>query len=289
MTNENSNAAPIESSVLSVINELLPLFRKFVTGKYAIALGGSLAKGKGDKHSDIDIYLFAHGVVSLEERIKLVKDFAGDQSNFFVDFDFQTSWWGTVADFDFKNYRIESTIRSVERVEKVISDCRAGVIENIRTSWNPYGFYNYVYLSDIESAYSLEDSSHILSAWKSQVASYPHKLKSAIVARSLEGTKFWLDNFHYLSAIQRDDFLYTSGIVQGSLHHLIQILFAINDKYYVGDKKNLEAVQEMKLKPEDFKERVKVLLATTSKVDVLEKQREVLKALVSDVEKLVAL
>ena len=98
---------------------LLPMFRQFATGRYAIALGGSLAKRKGDRHSDLDIYIFADGVVSVEERLALIKRYAGEWP--WVGCDFQTCWWGTCGDFGYRGLRVESTVRPVARADQVIA------------------------------------------------------------------------------------------------------------------------------------------------------------------------
>lgn len=270
----------------AVIEELLPTLRSFVSGRYAISLGGSLSKGVGDAHSDIDFYLFAEGIAPEAERIAAIKSLQGVEDGPWVGFDFEESWWGSSGDFRYKGFLVESTVRSVGRIDRVLQDCLDGKVENIPTTWNPFGFYNHCYLSDIKHAASLEDPAGLLAGWKASIAAYPPKLKQAILAKHLPAARFWLDNPHYLSAILRQDLPYTAGIVQGSLHHMIQLLYAANEIYYGGDKKNLEAVAAMQLKPAGFAERARALLTAQGSVEALQAQRQQLKALLADVEAL---
>lgn len=264
------------------ISSLLPLLRQFTRGKHAICLGGSLSKGKGDAHSDIDLYLFADEAVPIEERKALVAAFPGSPGEIHADFDFKTCWWGTTTDFTHGGFKIETSLRSIERVDEVVAQCLKGKIEKIDTWWNPHGFYNYVWLADLHDARILEDPQGLLTGWKSALDSYPQDLKKAQIEWHLQRAKFWLDNFHYKSAVKRGDLFYTAGIVQGTLHHLIQYLFALNEIYYGGDKRNIEAVEAMKLRPQSFMERSQKLLLGGD----LEAQRQILRDLVLEGESL---
>ncbi len=49
---------PFSPTVLAVIDDFLPIIKKWDTGKYAISIGGSQGKGTWDSHSDIDFRLF---------------------------------------------------------------------------------------------------------------------------------------------------------------------------------------------------------------------------------------
>ncbi len=270
----------------AVIDELLPTLRGFVAGRYAISLGGSLSKGSGDQHSDIDFYLFAEQVAPEAARAAAIRGLPGIEGEPWVGFDFEESWWGSSGNFRYKGFLVESTVRSVGRIDRVLQDCLDGKVENIPTTWNPFGFYNHCYLSDIKHAVSLEDPAGLLASWKSKIAIYPPKLKQTISAKHLPAARFWLDNPHYLSAIKRQDLVYTTSIVQSSLHHVIQLVYAANETYYGGDKKNLEAVEKMRLKPADFRQRAEKLLVAPGDVDSLEGQRVDLKALLRETEAL---
>jgi hypothetical protein len=66
------------------------------------------------------------------------------------------------------------------------------------------------------------------------------------------------------------------------LHHLIHFLFALNETYYSGDKRNVEAADVLPLRPRDFAARAGTLLVGTD----LAEQKEGLKGLVLEAESL---
>ena len=66
------------------------------------------------------------------------------------------------------------------------------------------------------------------------------------------------------------------------MHHLIHFLFALNETYYSGDKRNVEAADVLPLGPRDFAARAGTLLVGTD----LAEQKEGLKGLVLEAESL---
>jgi hypothetical protein len=105
----------------------------------------------------------------------------------------------------------------------------------------------------------------------------------------LRAAKFWPDNFHYKSAVERCDLIYVMGIVQQVVHNLIQVVFALNRAYFPGDKKLDVAIEHLALKPDRFVERIKYLLFPGVQADVtlVRRQRRVLSELVGEVEFLI--
>ncbi|UVI31543.1 nucleotidyltransferase domain-containing protein [Paenibacillus spongiae] len=54
--------------IQSIVNELMPFYKKIISGQYAIALAGAHAKGKADAHSDLDIFVYTEDVLPFENR-----------------------------------------------------------------------------------------------------------------------------------------------------------------------------------------------------------------------------
>jgi len=274
----------IPEAVVGTIAELLPLVRGFAQGEYGIALGGAHAKGNADGESDVDLYLFANTVLPAEERTRRVAAFSPEVEGAY-------SWQGdgaspdTGTDFRFRGYRIECWLRNAEHIERTIAECQQGVVKREFVTWTTTGFYNHCCLSDVKVMMPVEDPCGIIARWKSQVAVYPSKLRETIIRQHLGGAEFWPDNFHYLSAIERADVIYTSGIVQQVVHNLIQVLFALNESYFPGDKQLGQALDRLPKRPPRLTERIGALLLPASPVTpaVLRQQREELRALLQDV------
>jgi hypothetical protein len=251
--------------------ELLPLLKGCADGRVAIALGGSLAKNLGDSLSDIDYYLFADAQSSEAVRKALVEDKLGKDCGLFLD-DGIDNAWGGVTEFNYEGYRVETSLRSIKTIAGTLGDCMEGNFEIIPTVWNPNDFYSYVLLSDIYTAKILYDPDNILKAWQADLAVYPPALKKEIILKHSAHAKFWIGNFHFQSAIKRKDLLYVTGIVQDTIHHLCQVLYAVNGIYYPGDKKNIKTVGGMKTVPAGFVENAEKLLKNATEATDLDER-----------------
>ena len=276
-------------AIASIIAELLPLVRGFARGEYAIALGGAHAKGTADDESDVDLYLFANSVLPAEERTRMVVAFSSEVEGAYSWQD-DAPFPDTGTDFHFRGRRIECWLRNAERVEQTIAECQQGIVKRGFVTWTTTGFYNHCCLSDVKAMVPVEDPSGIIARWKSQVAVYPGKLRETIINQHLAAAGFWPDNFHYMSAIKRGDVIYTSGIVQQVVHNLVQVLFALNETYFPGDKQLAQALDHLPRQPPRLGERITSLLLPSPPAtpDVLRQQREALRSLLHDVRSMCA-
>ena len=137
----------------------------------------------------------------------------------------------------------------------------------------------------------VDDPFGILSAWQQVIDEYPPKMQAAIIEKHLSGARFWPNNFHYSSAVERQDIIYTTGIVQQVVHNLIQVLFAVNKCYFPGDKKLAKALNRLERVPAGFVEHIHELLfpAAPATREHLRQQQTALQQLLKDVEELVKL
>lgn len=94
----------------------------------------------------------------------------------------------------------------------------------------------------------------------------------------------WLDNFHYASAIKRMDIIYTSGCVQSTFHAIVQLLFALNEKYFNGDKKIEKQLAELEFCPKGLTDNIVFLLNSPRDVDMLQQQREILICIANEIK-----
>jgi len=270
-----------------IVGELLPLVRRFCAGPCAVALGGSIAKGTGDALSDVDVYLFADAVLPGDERREIVREALGDGAR-------AVSWGrdGELAeggtDFWHRGRKVECWLRSATHVERAIDACVRGEVRRDYVFWTVMGFFTHAVLADVRAMRIVEDADGMLARWKARVAEYPEALRREIVGRYLAEAKFWPENFHYRTAVQRRDAIYTSGIVQQTVHALVQVVFAINREYFPGEKRLGELMERLPALPPAFTERVRALLhpGGEASVERLEAQRLELAALVAEVDRL---
>jgi hypothetical protein len=272
----------------NLIKDALPFLRQFCVGEYGISLGGSCAKGISDKQSDLDFYIFARQVLPCAQRTTQIEQ----MPHLFT----QVRSWGNDTnfieggiDFWYQDNKVECWLRNIQYIEEILDRCKRGEIERTCVAWTVMGFYNYVALSDIRVMQILEDPFGIMASWKAKVSEYPSALREAIVGRYFAEAKFWPDNFHYRSAIERGDILYTSGIVQQVVYALIQVVFALNRAYFPGEKKLGVVLEHLALQPRDFYRRIRELVypGNDGSNGYLQTQREALGGLVNDVERLI--
>jgi len=273
----------------AVVDELLPLIRQFACGEYGIALGGAHAKGVDDPESDLDFYLFARAVLPAEQRARLCEQWGADPESV-------TSWGAPDAfvqggtDFYVNGLKVECWLRNVDYVDEIVDECKRGVVRREFVTWTVMGFYRHCTLSDLANMRPLEDPSRILARWKAAVSEYPPKLRANILEAHLQAARFWPENYHYRTAVERCDVIYTAGIVQQVVHNLIQVLFALNRVYFPGDKKLALALDHLERTPPDVSRRITDLLSPDGSRDrdSLDRQRGELCTLVQEVVTLVA-
>ncbi len=271
--------------ISATINTLLPILQRFTFGEYGIAVGGAHAKQLDDAESDLDLYLFSAAVLENDERTRLtllVDPTIHDAFSYGWLQPFEQA--GT--DFMMGDLKIECWLRNTRSIQSSIDECIAGIVKREAVTWTTTGFYNHCCLSDLNSMIPLDDPSGLLQRWKEQVNHYPVKLRASIIEQHLAAARFWPSNFHYSSAIERQDVIYTTGIIQQVVHNLIQVLFAVNDTYFPGDKKLAMVIAHLEHVPDQFTECVQSLLypANLLSVAALRNQQIELQQLLQEIE-----
>ncbi len=279
----------LPESIRSTATALLPLVRSFSLSEYGIALGGAHAKGTADDGSDVDLYLFATAVRPNEERAQVAAAFSPEVENV-VCWGDDTLFSQAGTDFRFRGRQIECWLRNAAHIAETIAACQAGVVRRDLVTWTTTGFYNHCCLSDVKAMVPLADPTGILARLKSQGAVYPPNLRRSIIGQHLAAARFWPHSFHYHSAVARADVIYATGIVQQVVHNLVQVILALNETYFPGDKKLDEVLAHLPCQPSGLRERVASLLwpGAPATVDLLRRQQEEVQALAREVEALVA-
>lgn len=264
-------------SIEDLFKELGPAFQQATVGKYALALAGAHAKGRADEHSDVDFFLFAEDLKPREQLSEIFSPIADSPGTL--------SLWGGGIDFEYKGVKIETTIRILRQLYADVDECLQGKIRITPEYWTLNGYYNYVHLAEIDFVKPLDDPYGIIANLKQSLGAYPPALKSAIIAEFWPRCLFWLNNFHYISAINRKDIVYTSGIIHNTFHSIVQLLFALNETYFCGDKKIELQLSHLKFCPQSLLDNVEFLMTTGRDVDFLQRQRDVLLEVTGEIGK----
>ena len=268
----------MEMTVAEKIDTIVELLKQTAAGPCAVAIAGAHAKGTADSSSDIDIYLFADSYKPYAERSALIKSIADPDKFAWISENAEDAPWGGSMDFTLAGTPVEVNFRTFAMVDRNLDDCMDGRFKIIPATWTSNGYYTFIYLSELSFIRPIWDPENRLAAYQQRVHHYPEKLRQSIMRIFMERTETWLDNFHYDSAIGRCDTLFTAPIVLHTLMDMVQVIFALNRRYFTGDKKLEKALSSMAICPSVLLAELPFLLNAHQNAEGLERQRQILRA-----------
>jgi len=225
-----------------VINDLVPMIRQMASGRYAISIGGSIGKGTSDKRSDIDFRLFCDRSVISEPEGKNLLD----------------GFYDRISEWRKKGIEIDGCwIRHIEDVDRALTKWVSGEAAPDELVWTIWGYY---LPTDINNQHVIEDPFGIITGWKDLLSIYPDELKQSILMKHGDSLKYWRNDYHYRNKVERGDVVFLAGLSARLVHDMAQILFAVNEVYFVGDGWNLRYISGFQHKPTGFAERVEHIL-----------------------------
>ena len=144
------------------------------------------------------------------------------------------------------------------------------------------GFYPTGRLSSVESIYILYEEDSVWSEMKTMVKKYPpelfHKLFQYHISRVLNEEDLG-------RAILRKDVLFYHQVLENSLDHLLQALYALNHTYFPSRKRIEGYIRRFERKPEHCYDRLLRILELAAYSDSIEESVKELELLAGDIEK----
>lgn len=268
MDPETDRAFP--GQLRELIDEFVRIIRTWQVGRYAIAVGGSRAKGTSDSRSDVD-FRFYHEA-----------DLPGRASA-------PETW----AQYDaaIERWRERKIIvdgiwpRRIDRISAALDRWLGGEAQADEMVWCVWGYH---ILPDIYHQTIIDDPFGVIAAWKARLQPYPPPLKAALLKKHLASLRYWRSDYHYASKVRRGDVVFLAGLTARLVHDMMQVLFALNETYFVGDGQNLDFARRFEHRPNDLEERVAAILYPRSGEGVFEAQYAAVCSLVDDVLELAA-
>jgi hypothetical protein len=254
------------SRIQTVIDECVPRLKAFAKGRCAVSISGSLGKGTFDHKSDVDFRLYCDEIVGgprfweqepWKSYCRLVEDWRTKG----IDIDY--CWIRTVGEIDAK---LEAWLNGQPSPEPLV--------------WALWGYH---LPTDLYNQVAIDDPDGLVARWQAKLNPYPRTLQQAIIAKHLESLNYWRSDYHYRNKVDRGDKVFLASITVRLVHDIMQILFAINKVYYVGDGNNLKFAAQFPIQPQGLAERVNAILYPTQTENVLLKQYEAMVSLIDDV------
>lgn len=268
----------MKEKLQETIDTLVEMLRQTAEGGCSIALAGAHAKGMADAVSDIDLYLYVDAVKPMEERRKIVEALADPDAEIWMEENPDAKPWGGGLDFKYREVPVEVVVRTFDMTDRRVEEALAGHFEIIPATWTSNGYYTFIHVCELSFIKPVYDPEGRLAAYQKKVMPYPAALKQSIIQTFWARANTWLHNFHYDSAIDREDIWFCGPIVMHTVMDLVQVIFAVNNAYFTGDKKLVKALQALPYCPEVLLKNAAFLMSAPPDRIALQRQRELLRA-----------
>jgi predicted nucleotidyltransferase len=238
--------------ITSIVDRL-----KTAPGIEAIVLGGSRARGTHTDSSDVDLgmYYYPSTPLDLEALARVATEIDDEhRENLITEFGGWGPWINGGGWLKVGGLPVDFIYRDLDKVTQIINACREGRIEIVYQPGHPFGFVSSIYLSEVALCRPLWDPHRIMETLKEQVIPYPAGLKKTII------NSFWWEVDFSLAiaqkSISRADVTYAAGCCFRAVTCLMQVLFAVNEQYWMNEKGAVALAGEFPKSPTRLKERV---------------------------------
>ena len=250
-----------------------------------IVLGGSRARGTHTEDSDIDIGIYYHSesfdLITINQLAAELDD--EHRSNLIAPPGAWGNWVNGGGWLIIQGHHVDLILRDIKRVEQVMKDTNQGIVTANYQTGHPHGYISVMYRGELGISKILFARSGSFCELKKQAETYPSALQKGLTDFFMFEAGFSL--MFAENNIDKDDVSYVCGHCFRSISSLNQVLFAINKEYCINEKKAVKMIEDFKIKPSDYKERVdKVISLISTNVDCTRKGIEILQRLVNEVE-----
>lgn len=232
-----------------------------IDGVVAVALGGSRARGRADRHSDVDLGIYYRA--EAKPAIRLLRELADSLDDgtplAVTDFGDWGPWINGGAWLTVDGTRVDWLYRELGHVVATIGECRAGRVSCDYQAGHPHGFHNHAYMGEVAYLEPLHDPTKVLAQLKALASAYPPALRKAIADRYL-----WEAGFTFETAekpAKRGDVAYVTGALFRAAASLVQVVFALEGRYFVNEKGSVAEAGEMDAAPKGFAKTIEAILA----------------------------
>ncbi len=232
-----------------------------VRGVAAVVLGGSWARREAHPDSDLDLGIYYHpdhrpSIGALRDVARQLDDRHAAAT--VTDFGEWGAWINGGAWLQIEGQKVDWLYRDLTRVRTSIEESRQGRVTVHYQPGHPFGLPSYLYMGEVTSCLPLFDLQGEIAALKARTVPYPAALGSAIVDRFLWEAGFAFETAR--SSAERGDVSYVAGCLFRSVNCLVQVLFALNERYLINEKGAVVAAERLPLHVPGFRAAVEEIL-----------------------------
>jgi predicted nucleotidyltransferase len=205
-------------------------------GVVAVTLGGSLARGRADRRSDVDLGLYYDPAnpFSVEELRTLATELDDRHTPEVVGLGDWGPWINGGAWTRIRGAKVDLLYRDLRLVDRVLDDCTAGRTTCAYQPGHPHGFHSHSYAGEVHHGLALHDPTGALAGRRRRTSPYPPALRREVVRRYLWEADFAVQTAK--GAAGRGDLAYVSGCLFRAVACLVQVLFALNERWFLNEK-----------------------------------------------------
>jgi hypothetical protein len=231
-----------------------------IDGVTAVVLGGSHASGRADRSSDIDlgIYYEPGRAPDLAALRDVGTQLQGGRPAEIASFGEWGPWVNGGCWLLVEGTQVDWIFRDLARVDTVFDDCIAGRVTCDYYLGHPHGFHNHFYLAEVHLCEPLRDTG-VVADLKARIDPYPPALGQALIEKYLYDASFMLDLGE--KSVPRGDVFHAAGCLFRCAAGLIQVVFALNERFTMNEKKALGETETFARRPSDFATRTTRALA----------------------------
>jgi hypothetical protein len=230
-------------------------------GMSAIVLGGSYASGTFHEASDIDLglYYYEASPFPIAEIRQIAMDISTHGPPTVTDFYGWGAWVNGGAWIHTPVGKIDFLYRNLDQVQQTIAGAQQGISHHDYDQQPTHGFYSVIYLAETQICIPLYDPEKIITRLKRSIEVYPPRLKQKVIADSLWAAEFTL--LHAINFAAQADIYNTVGCLTRVTSNITQALFALNERYFMRDKKVLETIAQFTNLPAGYIQQINRILA----------------------------
>ena len=251
--------ASLTDAQRSLLGELVTALQA-MPGCGAVVLGGSHAAGEATAASDMDIGLYYDeetppalaGIRQVAERFAQTPPVV---TGFYE----WGAWVNGGAWIETAAGKVDLLYREYGKVGETLRRAQAGQVEVDFLQQPTFGFVSTIYLAELAIARPLFDPQGRIAALQDEVRRYPSRLQTEATTGNL-----WLAEFSLLHArtfAVAGDLYNTVGCLGRISFFLTQALYALNGRWFLGDKRSQQRMAGFALLPAEYSRRLNHLLA----------------------------
>ena len=245
---------PVNKILQKVTDELQHL--PFVK---AVVLGGSRATGTATGNSDIDIGIYYDGIdyAALNNAAERLDD---EHRSSLICHEGEWGQWVNCGGWlIIDGVHVDLIMRDYQKVKNIVQSSASGSFSLNYQTGHPHAFLDIMYRGELASCRILYTADSEFVKTKQQAEEYPPALQKALIDFFLFEAGF--SCMLAEKSLKSGDVYYLTGHIFRSVSAINQVLFALNKKWCLNEKKAVFRIASFKIAPADYTARINEIFA----------------------------